>query len=107
MTEIAGIKFYTIQETAEALGVTPQTVRKYVKTGELKSKRVGKPILITEGNIREFVGLSEFLVKEEYFKLDEVEKAYYQKAQIGGALFYIAKDKASQIKELQRKLENK
>ncbi len=37
-TEIEGIKFYTITETAQALRVTPQTVRLYIKQGKIKSK---------------------------------------------------------------------
>lgn len=54
-TEIEGIKFYTIQETAEALQVTPQTVRAYIKRGRIKAKRIGRPILITENNLKEFL----------------------------------------------------
>jgi len=54
-TEIEGIKFYTIPETAEALNVTSQTIRAYLKRGELKGKRIGRPILITENNIKEFL----------------------------------------------------
>jgi excisionase family DNA binding protein len=54
-TEIEGIRFYTIPETAEALNVTPQTVRAYIKQGKLKSKRIGRPILITENNLKEFL----------------------------------------------------
>lgn len=54
-TVIEGIKFYTIPETAQALNVTPQTVRAYIKQGKLKGKRVGRPILITENNLREFL----------------------------------------------------
>lgn len=54
-TVIEGIKFYTIQETAEALNVTPQTVRAYIKQGRLKGQRIGRPILITENNLKEFL----------------------------------------------------
>lgn len=54
-TVIEGIKFYTIQETAEALNVTPQTVRAYIKQGKLKGQRIGRPILITENNLKEFL----------------------------------------------------
>ena len=54
-TIIQGIKFYTVPETAEALGVTSQTVRAWIKQGKLKSQRIGRPILITEKNIREFL----------------------------------------------------
>jgi excisionase family DNA binding protein len=54
-TVIEGIKFYTIPETAQALQVTPQTVRAYIKKGRLQSQRIGRPILITERNLREFL----------------------------------------------------
>lgn len=54
-TVIEGIKFYTIPETAQALNVTPQTVRAYIKQGKLKGVRVGRPILITENNLRAFL----------------------------------------------------
>lgn len=54
-TEIEGIKFYTIPEVAEVLNVTPQTVRAYIKQGKLKGQRIGRPILITENNLKEFL----------------------------------------------------
>ena len=57
-TVIEGIKFYTIPETAEALNVTPQTVRAYIKQGRLKGQRIGRPILITENNLKEFLNQS-------------------------------------------------
>lgn len=54
-TTIEGIKFYKIPEVAEALKVTPQTVRTWIKQGKLKSQRIGRPILITESNLKEFL----------------------------------------------------
>lgn len=54
-TVIEGIKFYTIQDTAKALRVTPQTIRTWLKQGRLKGQRIGRPILITEKNLREFL----------------------------------------------------
>lgn len=57
-TIIEGIKFYTIPETAEALNVTPQTIRAYIKQGKIKSQRIGRPILITESNLKEFLKVS-------------------------------------------------
>lgn len=54
-TVIEGIKFYTIPETAQALRVTPQTIRAWIKQGKLKGQRIGRPILITENNLREFL----------------------------------------------------
>lgn len=57
-TEIEGIKFYTIPETASALKVTPQTVRSWIKQGRIKSQRIGRPILITENNLKEFLQIT-------------------------------------------------
>jgi len=54
-TVIKNITFYTIQETAEALKVTPQTIRTWIKQGRLKSLRIGKPIFVTEQNLKEFL----------------------------------------------------
>ena len=54
-TVIEGIKFYTVPDTAKALQVTPQTVRAWIKQGKIKSQRIGKPILITENNLKEFL----------------------------------------------------
>ena len=54
-TIIEGIRFYTIPETAKALQVTPQTIRSYIKKGRIKSQRIGRPILITENNLTEFL----------------------------------------------------
>ena len=41
-TVIEGIKFYTIPETAQALRVTPQTIRAWIKQGRIKSQRIGR-----------------------------------------------------------------
>jgi excisionase family DNA binding protein len=57
-TVIEGIKFHTIPETAEALNVTPQTIRAWIKKGRIKSQRIGRPILITENNLKEFLKAS-------------------------------------------------
>ena len=54
-TVIEGIKFYTIPETAQALRVTPQTIRAWIKQGKIKSQRIGRPIYITERNLKEFL----------------------------------------------------
>ena len=54
-TEIEGIKFYTIPEVATALQVTPQTIRAYIKRGKLKAQRIGRPILITENNLKAYL----------------------------------------------------
>jgi excisionase family DNA binding protein len=55
-TTIENIKFYTVTETAGLFKITPQTVRAYIKQGKLRGKRIGRPILITENALREFIG---------------------------------------------------
>lgn len=55
--EIEGIKFYTIAELTAILKVTPQTIRRYIKTGRLKGQRVGRPTLITEKSLHKFLGV--------------------------------------------------
>jgi DNA-binding transcriptional MerR regulator len=37
-TEIEGIIFYTVPETAKALKVTPKTIRAWKNRGELRAK---------------------------------------------------------------------
>lgn len=54
-TEIEGITFYTIPETAKALKVTSQTIRTWIKQGKIKSQRIGRPIFITKNNLWEFL----------------------------------------------------
>jgi len=56
-TTIEGVKFFTVLEVAEALRITPATIRRYVKSGRLKGVRVGKPVLITEKSLKEFLGV--------------------------------------------------
>ena len=54
-TIIENTKYYNVIETAKALKVTPQTIRAWIKQGRLKSLRIGRPILITENNLKEFL----------------------------------------------------
>jgi excisionase family DNA binding protein len=54
-TEIEGIKFYNVPEVAKALQVTPQTVRAYIKQNKIKGQRIGRPLLIAERSLKEFL----------------------------------------------------
>lgn len=53
-TAIEGINYYTIQEAAKALQVTPQTVRAYIKQGKIKDYKIVKPLLIAEDSLKIF-----------------------------------------------------
>ena len=52
---VKNLKLYTIPETAKMLKVTPQTVRKYISENKLSAKKIGRPLYITEDNLREFL----------------------------------------------------
>ena len=53
---VEDIKVYSISEVALLLKVNRRTVWNYVKEGKLKAKKVGGKWLITEANLKEFVG---------------------------------------------------
>ena len=53
--EINRATFLSVLETSRRLRVTPQTVRNYLKKGELESIRVGRALLIPERNVHAFL----------------------------------------------------
>jgi len=52
---IQGITLYTIPEAAEELGVSNNTVRNYLRSGKLHGTRIGRPIFITDKDIKKLV----------------------------------------------------
>lgn len=54
-TEIRGETYYTVTEIAEEFNITPQTVRKYIKEGKLSSQRIGRPLMIKEQSVKDFL----------------------------------------------------
>lgn len=52
---IEGTTYYNVREIASKLHVTPQTIRKFIKQGKLPAQRYGRPIVISEGQFREFL----------------------------------------------------
>lgn len=55
--EIDGVTFYPTKEVAEKLNVSTETVRSYIKRGELKGKRVGSSFLVSEISLKDFLGI--------------------------------------------------
>ena len=49
------IKLYTIEETAEMLGITTRTLQTYIKKGLIKAKKIGRRWRFTEQNINAYV----------------------------------------------------
>jgi predicted site-specific integrase-resolvase len=48
-------KIYNLQETRQILGIALSTLKKFLKTGELKGKKIGKEWKILGENIIEFL----------------------------------------------------
>lgn len=55
MITIQNINFYTVDEVAKELNITPLTVRTYIRQNKIKAQRIGRPYLISEGSLREFL----------------------------------------------------
>ena len=49
------IKLYTIEETAEMLGITTRTLQTYIKKGLIRAKKIGKRWRFTEQSINAYV----------------------------------------------------
>ena len=52
---ILDITMYTVAEVAELLGVTHQTIRKYIKDGKMDCKKIGTKYYIYEEHIKKFL----------------------------------------------------
>lgn len=55
MLQIDDIKAYNVQEVAEMLDISAQTVRAYIKQGKLKAQKAGSKYIITEETLKAFV----------------------------------------------------
>jgi len=60
---------FTVQNVADALGVTTRTVRNYIKNGELPATKPGREYIITRSDLAEFLGSEERV--RDLFDLDE------------------------------------
>lgn len=52
---ILGVELYTLQEVADTLGVTIQTIRGYVRKGSLTPTLIGKTKYISTDALREYL----------------------------------------------------
>jgi hypothetical protein len=55
MKTVNGITLYTVDEVAEQLNINRLTVLKYIKQGRLYAQRIGRPYMITEQDLRQFL----------------------------------------------------
>ena len=55
MVELKRVTAYTVQEAAEVLKLSPATVRRYIKSGTIKAKKVGAKWYITDKILEEVI----------------------------------------------------
>lgn len=55
MVEIAGKKYYKTVEIAKMLEVHVDTVRRWIREGKLKTKKIGRAYLVSENEILKFI----------------------------------------------------
>jgi len=55
MKQFGDIKFYDVQEIARIFDMTPQSIRKFFKTGRIKARKFGTRWYVTEEAMREFL----------------------------------------------------
>ncbi len=65
MPEIGGINVFTVQEICELFDLSPQSVRRYLREGKIKARKVGTKWLVTEEAIRAFLTGEDEPAKEE------------------------------------------
>lgn len=53
MTET--IELYTVNDIAKSLNMTIQTVRDYIKRGDLIASKIGRQYIVTSENYRAFI----------------------------------------------------
>ena len=69
--EVGGIKAFTVKDICELLNVTPQSVRKYLKSGDIKARKIGAKWIVTEEAIRAFMNGEKPEAKKEYKEEEE------------------------------------
>jgi excisionase family DNA binding protein len=55
MKQILEVRLYNVPEAATLLGVTSQTVRKYIKKKKLQAQKIGRSLFVTEENLKTFL----------------------------------------------------
>lgn len=55
MTAAENLKLYTLQEVADVLRVSRQTIYNYVTAKRLKASKIGKEYRVTEEDLQDFL----------------------------------------------------
>ena len=83
---IENTKFYSLEEIADKLGITYQSVYKLVRTGELEALRVGRVYRVTDHDLETYFQRQREMVKKEVAAVtcSLCGKSYFSSLSIAG-----------------------
>ena len=55
MITIENIVYYDVKEVADQLGRSPQAIRRFIRSGQLKSSKVGRSYYISQADIKAYI----------------------------------------------------
>ena len=55
MRKIEGIEFFTVAEVAKKLKLTERTVNRYIRTGKLRCRHIGRTPYVSREHLQEFL----------------------------------------------------
>ena len=59
------IKYYNVKEVSEMLGLSENTIRKYIELGKIKTFKPGRKFLIPESALTTFLEASQFVPMDD------------------------------------------
>jgi len=62
---VGEIKLLTLDEVSEILGIGTVSIRKWIREGKLKAKKIGPRYYVQEEHLKEFLTSPEPVVEEE------------------------------------------
>ena len=58
------MKMLSVKETADLFGVTKRTIFRWIKSGKMKSVKIGRTVRIKESEIKRVIGEGEYHGKD-------------------------------------------
>jgi excisionase family DNA binding protein len=68
------VRLRSVDEAAALLGISPYTVRAWIRDGRLRPVRLGRRVLLSEGELERLVAESQQPVKTQLTTSDVVNK---------------------------------
>jgi excisionase family DNA binding protein len=62
---VGEIKLLTLEEVSEIIGIGPVSIRRWIREGKLKAKKIGPRYYVQEEHLKEFLTSPEPAAEEE------------------------------------------